>query len=104
MKASPVGIAHIAMDAERDTLAADLRRKRNLEAVSKFAFESRMAAMRLHYFVPRVTEVHSWLIDETVDFFNRSGIGARLPRKIFSRSKSLNNDLPAWHQSPPLPT
>ncbi|NUA28674.1 hypothetical protein [Cupriavidus basilensis] len=103
MKSSLIGIAHIAMDAERDTLAADLRRKRNLEAVSDFAFESRMAAMRLHYFVPRVTEIHSWLIDETVDFFNRSGISPKLPRKIFSRSRPLNNNLPAWHQSLPLP-
>lgn len=103
MKSSPAGIAHIAMDAERDTRAADLRRKRNLEAVSNFAFKSKMAAIRLHYFVPRVTEVHSWLIDETVDFFNHEGISPKLPRKILSRSRRLNNDLPAWHQSPPPP-
>jgi hypothetical protein len=72
LKSSPHGIVHIAMDAERDKDASDLRQARNTEVVKEFKFESKMVAGYVHYFVPRVTEVSSWMIDETVDRF---GVG-----------------------------
>lgn len=103
LKSSPAGIAHIAMDAERDTLAADLRRTRNMEVVRQFAFETNMIAAYLHYFVPRVTEVTSWMIDETPDRFGPGSWEPLSGGRIFRRSKLLDNDLAAWHQEPPAP-
>jgi len=103
LKSSPAGIVHIGMNAERDTVAADLRRSLNSEAVQCFAFESNMMAAYLHYFVPRVTEVSAWMIDETVDRFGPGS--ARMPwaGRIFAKSELLDNERPAWHQSPPPP-
>jgi hypothetical protein len=103
LKSSPLGIVHIAMDAERDKGASDLRRARNIEVVKEFKFESKMVAGYLHYFVPRVTEVSSWMIDETVDRFGAGDIPFSWSGQIFDQSELLNNDLPAWHQPLPLP-
>jgi hypothetical protein len=103
LKSSPAGVAHIAMDAERDTRAADLRRARNIEVVRQFAFETRMIAAYLHYFVPRVTEVRSWMIDETPDRFGPGSWEPLSAGRIFRRSELLDNDLAAWHQEPPAP-
>ena len=92
------------MDAERDTVAADLRRERNNEVVRQFAFESRMIAVYLHYFVPRISEVSSWMIDETPDGFGPTPTSPFSAGRIFTRSTLLDNDLAAWHQKPrPLP-
>jgi hypothetical protein len=103
LKSSPAGIAHIAMDAERDTQAADLRRVRNMEVVRQFAFEANMIAAYLHYFVPRVTEVKAWMIDETPDRFGPGSWEPLSAGRIFRRSELLDNDLAAWHQDPPAP-
>jgi hypothetical protein len=101
LKFSPAGIAHVAMDAERDTIAADLRRERNKEVIQQFSFKSKMIAAYLHYFVPRVTEVAAWMIDETPDRFGPGSLQTLAAGRIFGRSKLLDNDLAAWHQKPP---
>jgi hypothetical protein len=103
LRTSVAAITHIGMDAERDTLAADLRRERNNAVVQQFAFESRMIAVYLHYFVPRVTEVSAWMIDETPDSFGPTPVSPLSAGRIFARSKLLDNDLAAWHQKPPPP-
>jgi hypothetical protein len=104
LKFSPAGIAHVAMDAERDTIAADLRRARNKEVIQRFSFESKMIAAYLHYFVPRVTEVAAWMIDETPDRFGPGSLQTLAAGRIFGRSQLLDNDLAAWHQKPPPPS
>lgn len=103
LRGSIAGIAHIAMDAERDTRAADLRRVRNIEEVGGFAFASPVCAAYLNYFVSRVTEVSSWTIDETVDRFGPLDPTAIWSGRIFGEAEVLGNDLPAWHQRPPAP-
>ncbi len=101
LRSSPAGIAHIGMDAERDTLAADLRRERNIEVVRQFVFKTKMLAAYLHYFVPRVTEVKSWMIDETPDRFGSGSWEPLSTGRIFRQSELLDNELAAWHQEPP---
>jgi hypothetical protein len=103
LRTSAAAITHIGMDAERDTLAADLRRERNNAVVQQFVFESRMIAVYLHYFVPRVTEVSAWMIDETPDGFGSTPVSPLSAGRIFARSTLLDNDLAAWHQKPPPP-
>jgi stalled ribosome alternative rescue factor ArfA len=103
LKSSHSGIAHIGMEAERDTNASDLRRERNKEVIQQFQFESRMTAAYLHYFVPRVTEVSAWMIDETPDRFGPGSLNTLADGRIFSRSDLFDNDLAAWHQKPPPP-
>lgn len=97
--ASPLGIFHIAMDAERDNIAADLRRKRNHDVLTNFRFQNPVIGGVLHYFVPRVTETTSWMIDESVDRYGP--LAEHLPDRIFREAEILDNDLPAWHQLPP---
>lgn len=98
------GIAHIGMDTERDTKTADLRRTRNREVFTDFRRNSRLADIKLHYFLPRVSELHSWMVDETVETF----AGPNGP--VFEHARVLvgeadmplaNRQLPAWHQPPP---
>ena len=62
---APMGIAHVGMYAERDTISADRRRQRNLEAVGRFRAQSKLIDIYLHYYLPRVSERQSWTIDET---------------------------------------
>lgn len=91
------GIIHIAMDAELHSEASDLRRQRNLDTLSTFQMNSQAAIVYLHYFVPRVSEDHSWLTDETVDVFSRLEHPPQ-PFPAFTSSTTLDNDLPAWRQ------
>jgi len=102
VQSAGIGIIHLAMDAEVGCESSDLRRERNREAILEFRSESRIAALYVHYLVPRVSESHSWLVDETVDKF---GVGRdEVPtRMIFADSKALSNELPAWKQSVPVP-
>ena len=92
------GIIHIAMDAELHSDASDLRRQRNLDTLSTFKMNSQVAIVYLHYFVPRVSEDHSWLTDETVDVFSRL---EQSPPSFpaFTNANMLDNGLPAWRQS-----
>lgn len=96
-----LGIVHVAMDAELQCESSDLRRARNFEAIRGFRSES-IVALYVHYLVPRISEAHSWLVDETVDSF---GAGSEpVPTlKIFSESTPMENDLPAWRQHVPIP-
>jgi len=101
LKSSSCAIVHIAMDAERDTEASDLRRAKNIEVVTQFKFESSMLTVCLHYFVSRVTETNTWMIDETPERFGRCDLPAFLPERMFDQAELLDNDLPAWHQQVP---
>jgi hypothetical protein len=91
------GIIHIAMDAELHSEASDLKRQRNRDALSTFQMNSQAAIVYLHYFVPRVSEDHSWLTDETVDVFSRLEHPPP-PFPAFPSSTTLDNDEPAWRQ------
>lgn len=101
VRSDGIGIIHLAMDAEAGSESTDLRRERNKQAILEFQSEAVLAALYVHYLVPRVPEAHSWLVDETVDKF---GVGrAPLPpMMIFPSSKALDNELPAWKQSVPI--
>ena len=91
------GIIHIAMDAELHSEASDLRRKRNQDTLGTFQMNSQAAIVYLHYLVPRVSEDHSWLTDETVDIFSRLDRPPP-PFPAFPSSATLDNDEPAWRQ------
>jgi len=96
-----LGMAHFALDAELHCQSSDMRRERNIEAFQVFQPKSNLLALAVHYLVPRISESHAWLVDETVDHFS---IGATNPTlKIFTDSVSVSNDLPAWKQYLPLP-
>lgn len=91
------GIVHIAMDAELDSDASDLRRQRNIDSLRTYQMKSDAFIVYLHYFVPRVSEDHSWLTDETVDVFSRLA-NPPPPFPAFPDAPIVENDLPAWRQ------
>ncbi|WP_152668621.1 hypothetical protein [Comamonas sp. E6] len=91
------GVIHIAMDVELDSDASDLRRQRNSASLCSFQLESQTIIVHLHYFVPRQSENHSWLSDETVDTFSRLE-EPQEPFRAFPCSTKLDNGLPAWRQ------
>ncbi|QFS37078.1 hypothetical protein [Burkholderia cepacia] len=95
-------IAHLAMDAELACESSDLRHARNIETVVSFVPTASLVAIYLHYLVPRISEAHSWVLDETVDTFGPF-TEPMTPARIFPQSKLLENGLPAWKQplSPP---
>jgi hypothetical protein len=92
-----IGIAHLAMDMELQCESSDLRRTRNIEAIQAFQPDSELLAIYLHYLVPRVSESHAWMIDETVDRFGQ-GYDPVPSVMIFPGSSTLDNELPAWKQ------
>lgn len=92
------GVVHIAMDAELDGVVSDLRRRRNLDAVRGYRMESDTRIVYLHYVIPRISENHSWVIDETVDVFSRFS-NPTPPFPAFPAAPKLKNGLPAWHQT-----
>lgn len=102
VRSAGIGIIHLAMDAEANCESSDLRRERNKQAILEFKSESQVAALYVHYLVPRISEAHSWLVDETVDNFG-AGRGEIPSMMIFKGSKPLDNDLPAWKQAVPVP-
>jgi hypothetical protein len=59
-------------------------------------------AIYVHYLVPRVSESHSWIVDETVDRFG-PGLDPVPLMSIFQGSTTIDNDLPAWKQAVALP-
>lgn len=91
------GIIDIAMDAELDSDASDLRRQRNIDTLRTYQMKSDAFVVYLHYFVPRVSEDHSWLADETVDVFSRLDAPPP-PFGAFPDATIVENDLPAWRQ------
>jgi hypothetical protein len=102
LKTHGVGIIHLAMDVEVGCDSSDLRRARNKEVILQFLSESLVAALYVHYLVPRVSESHAWLVDETVDSFG-AGRDSVPSMRIFASSSPIGNDLPAWRQTVPLP-
>jgi hypothetical protein len=92
-----IAIAHLAMDAELQCDSSDMRRARNIEAIKSFVPTADLMAIYVHYIVPRISESHSWLVDETVDTFTPFNEPME-PVVIFTSSKQLKNDLPAWKQ------
>lgn len=96
------GIVHLAMDVELQCESSDLRRDRNVEAIKGFRPTAAVLAIYVHYLVPRVSESHSWIVDETVDRFG-PGFDPVPPMRIFQGSATIDNDLPAWKQAVPLP-
>ncbi len=86
------GIAHLAMDADLQSQASDLRRSRNTDAITGFQPRANLVAIYLHYLIPRVSELAAWMIDETVDRF---GLGSDpLPTfRIFPQSVPVDNEL-----------
>lgn len=102
VRSAGIGIIHLAMDAEATCESSDLRRERNKLAILEFKSESLVAALYVHYLVPRISEAHSWLVDETVDKFG-AGRGEVTSMMIFEGSRPLDNDLPAWKQTVPVP-
>lgn len=99
-----LGIAHIGMDSERDKTTADLRQARNKEVFNDFRRTSLLADIKLHYFLPRISEHHSWMVDETVETF-AGRLGPVFPnaRLLIAEDETplTNRKLPAWHQPPP---
>jgi hypothetical protein len=102
VRSAGIGIIHLAMDVEASCESSDLRRERNKQAIVEFKSEALVAALYVHYLVPRISEAHSWLVDETVDKFG-AGRGEVPSMMIFKGSKPLDNDLPAWKQAVPVP-
>jgi hypothetical protein len=104
MANAPLGIAHIGMDSERGENAADLRRERNKEAARSFQPKSRLVEVILHYFLPRVSESSSWMIDETVDSFRGAptSILGDSPSLLAGTREGLIDQAPAWRQPPPI--
>lgn len=99
---APLGIAHLGMDAERDIASADLRRRRNLDAVRNFLPHSRLFEIEIHYYLPRVSEISAWMIDETADTFSVSGRSLlKDPRLLGMDEPDLFDTRPAWHLPPP---
>lgn len=91
------GIAHLAMDMELKCGSSDLRRARNIEAIKSFRPASHLLAIYLHYLVPRISETHAWIIDETVDRFGLGSDDVPL-QMVFPASVTIGNELPAWKQ------
>lgn len=100
---APRAIAHIGMDVERDIRTADLRRQRNLAALTSFRANSNLMEVDLHYFLPRASEKASWMMDETVDPCSRTDAPfLAMPRVLGGTAKGLVEDQPAWRQQIPL--
>jgi hypothetical protein len=91
------GIAHLGMDMELQCDSSDLRRARNIEAITTFRPCSDLLAIYVHYLVPRTPESNLWIVDETVDRFGQ-GSGPVPSLKIFTASATVGNELPAWKQ------
>lgn len=90
-------MVHMAMDAELACESSELRRTRNIEAIRVFEPRSKLVAIYIHYLVPRISEAHSWLLDETVDTFGPTTEQME-PTRIFPDAPLVDNDLPAWQQ------
>jgi hypothetical protein len=97
LKGHGAGIAHLAMDMELQCESSDLRRARNIEAITAFEPDSDLLAIYVHYLVPRISESHAWIVDETVDRFGQ-GDDPVPSLAIFPGSATIGNEFPAWKQ------
>jgi hypothetical protein len=98
-----LAIIHLATDAELGCESSDLRRARNMDTIKAFTPGSKLGAVYVHYLVPRISEGHAWLLDETVDTFAPTEEPIEATR-IFPASVLVDNDLPAWKQQLIPPT
>jgi hypothetical protein len=97
LKTHGSGIVHLAMDMELQCESSDMRRTRNIAAIRAFRPLSDIRAIYVHYLVPRVSEFHLWLVDETVDRFGQ-GADPVPSLMIFPAAANIDNELPAWKQ------
>ncbi|HFO1839200.1 TPA: hypothetical protein ACHI74_000379 [Escherichia coli] len=95
-----LGVGHVAIDADVQKDVADKRRDKNLEVTKSFKLESKLVRLNIHYLVQRIEESHSWMVDETLDYFYTDRIlECFIPAvQIFPEADVFNNDLPGWHQ------
>ena len=95
-----LGVGHVAIDADTQKDVADKRREKNLEVTKSFKLESKLVRLNIHYLVQRIEESHSWMVDETLDYFYTDKlIEYFIPAvQIFPEADEFNNDLPGWHQ------
>jgi hypothetical protein len=95
-----LGVGHVAIDADIQKDVADKRREKNLEVTKSFKLESKLVRLNIHYLVQRIEESHSWMVDETLDYFYTDKlIEYFIPAvQIFPEADEFNNDLPGWHQ------
>ena len=99
---APLAIAHIGMDVERDKVTADLRWERNLATVRSYRPDSQLMEVDLHYFLPRVSENVSWIIDETVEPCSRAYRPfLDNPRVLGGTEENVIRNQPVWRQSVP---
>ena len=101
LKAQEYGIVHLVTDTELLCQSSDLRRSKNQDVIKSFRPESKLVGIYVHYLVPRVSEQHSWLLDETVDSFGPGLVPVPMI-KAFPEAPTVANDQPAWRQSIPL--
>jgi hypothetical protein len=93
---APLAITHIGMDAERDSVTADLRRSLNKKAVMEYLAGSRLVEVELHYFLPRELEQLTWAIDEMVDTFVAGDGTSLLSNPRLLPGEDIEQ-LPPWH-------
>lgn len=95
-----IGAAHIVVDADRDSNAADLRRERNREQITGFRFDSNIGAITTHYLLTHTAETKSWTIDETADYASRMPAPLLEDPRLFMKGEELGNE-PAWRYPAP---
>lgn len=95
-----VGAAHIVVDAERDSSAADLRRERIRQQITTFRFDSNIGAITTHYLLTHTAETRSWTIDETADYASRMPTPLLGDPRLFTKGEELGNE-PAWRYPAP---
>lgn len=95
-----LGVGHIAIDIDVQRHVADKRREKIKNVTEAFEIKSGLVRLNIHYLVTRVEENHSWMVDETLDYFSSSELVKHVVPvvQIFPDAKAFSNDLPAWYQ------
>lgn len=95
-----LGVGHVAIDIDVQKEVADKRREKNRAIAEAFEIESELVRLNIHYLVTRVEENHSWLVDETLDYFcSNELVKYVVPLvQVFPGANIFDNDLPAWYQ------
>ena len=95
-----LGVGHIAIDIDVQKEVADKRREKNKKVAEEFEMKSELVRLNIHYLVTRIEENHSWMVDETLDYFcSNTLVKYVVPLvQIFPDAIVFDNDLPAWYQ------
>lgn len=95
-----LGVGHIAIDIDVQKEVADKRREKNKKVAQEFEMESELVRLNIHYLLTRIEENHSWMVDETLDYFCSNDLVKYIVPlvQIFPDAIIFNNDLPAWYQ------